>query len=250
MYYMDWVVRDKREGATAVTPEDTAGAKRLNKDDPETVEVFRRSYDAAQKELKDPGPAPVQEPPPKGLGRIRDILTSGDEKRELHHQEATDAWRVSKTHYERWTGPFEDLLDQYAGRITPPVMIATADGKEGARGRSNHVSESDYAFGVNILQPEFNAVAAYGVEALGEESDLLLLGMESKKEILAFAGRLESILNAYKSSGRDQDELNIEEVEHAIRWLRFWGNAGHTIETEGLTAFDLEDGTRIVVETC
>ena len=246
MIVADWLVKEKTDGRKIVLPEETAGAKRFDKSDPETVAMLRRFYDEAQNVLEDPGPPPAPELVPTGLKRLWHAVTAKSLGRALRNRARMGDWKSEMAHYALWTGPFDAVVEHHAKERPPKTIIATAEGREDAIGQFANFSEDHYAFGVQALMPDDNDVIYFAESELGEHYDPDIMGYESSAQILGLADTLERNLAAYRASDRKHDPGSMTAVEFGIKWLRFWGGHGHGIEADVRGAHFLADGTTVL----
>ena len=246
----DWVVLSKSEGRDIVRPEHTASGKRFDKSDPETVEMLRKLYDHAQTELPDPGPPPEPNPPFTIFSRIWDFVSRGREMGHIVHRSRLENWRLESDNYVLWKGPFEAVLEHHANESPPKLIIPTTPGCEDALGQYQNFTDSQYAFGLHSLMPDYNDVTYFADSEL-EESNLEvgLMLVEQPHELLAIADALEEALQAYQDAGRDPDPGSVQAVEFGRGWLRFWGNHGHKLRTDSRGVIDTAEGVRFIVET-
>lgn len=245
----DWVVLSKSEGRDIVRPEHTAGGKRFDKSDPETVEMLRKLYDHAQTELPDPGPPPEPNPPFTIFSRIWDFVSRGRDIGHMVHRSGLENWRLEKDNYAFWTGPFEAVLEHHANESPPKLIIPTAPGCEDALGQYQNFTDSLYAFGLHSLMPDYNDVTYFAdseLEDFNFEAGLMLV--EQPHELLAMADALEEALQGYQDAGRDPDPGSVKAVEFGRGWLRFWGTHGHKLRMDVRGVIDTAEGVRFFVE--
>jgi hypothetical protein len=245
----DWVVLNKSEGRDIIRPEHTAGGKRFDNSDPETVEMLRKLYDHAQTELPDPGPPLEPNPPLTVFSRIWDLVSRGKDFRHMLHRSKLDDWRAAVENYTLWTGPFEAVLEFHANESPPKLIIPTAPDRKDAIGQFQNFTDSIYAFGFHSLLPDYNDVTYYADTKLaGYDFEIDLMLVEQPNELLAMADTLENALQAYEAADRDPDPGSVNAVQYGIRWLRFWGSHGHKLRTDVRGVIDTAEGTRFIVE--
>lgn len=266
----DWVVLSKSEGRDIVRPEHTAGGKRFDKSDPETVEMLRKLYDHAQTELPDPGPPPEPNPPFTIFSRLWDFVSRGRDIGHIVHRSRLESWQFERDNYAFWTRSFEAVLEHHANESPPKLIIPTAPGCEDALGQYQNFTDSLYAFGLHSLMPDYNDVTYFAdselangepadselaegepadseLENFNFEADLMLV--EQPHELLEMADALEAALQGYQDAGRDPDPGSVQAVQFGMRWLRFWGTHGHKLRTDSRGVIDTAEGVRFIVET-
>lgn len=199
---LDWVVLDKVENGRTVEPWETLGARRLSKDDPETVAKFRERYEAQQQRIAPPRKRPWWA-----------FLT----------REPSDI-RREREHREYWGRPFEAVLNEAASRERPPIMIYAAPESEDGLGVVIGGFAERWDFRAQMLESRHNDVIAKTTF----DDSRCWTDMEPA-EMIAVADDLEAALAAYRRTQDERDADSEAIVEGAVRWLRFWAGKGHPI---------------------
>ena len=237
---LDWYVEPKTENGRQVKPSETAGLKYLDRNDPESVETFRKIYEARRREYEDPGAPPTPEPKPGGLAGLFDGIRRAGRDRRWRNERALKNWEFRKRRHDHWNRPFETVLEETLESGEAVVTRYAAPDRQDALAKFLGTGDV-YDFRANELREETNVVSEFAGNELREFWPIEIANDQTPDDMLKLADDIERSLAAFREAGRDragedgdQEEIDdsIEIVEAAIPWLRFWARHGHSITAD------------------
>ena len=194
---LDWIAQARADGTK---PEETLGMRRLSRDDPETIEEFRKIVDSYRAAVAARGAKP------------------------------------GNPFHDYWMRDFEKILDEELAQEGGPKFIASTAKVQQPEGVSgSFVCSESSSFRGKMISftgvSEDDASDAYG----GDDPDDQYV--MSPKYALAYADRLQkyvddpSLLKSRDNWGGNPTnrEEDIEILKQAITYLRFWGERDHPI---------------------
>lgn len=244
---LDWFLEPKEVDGRTVQPAETAGRKFLDKNDPDSVDKFRKIYDEKRATLKDPGAPPTPTPPPPGFGRIAQFFNGVHSRRGSMHRMALHVWDAEKREFDWWNRPFDVVVDEFSKQQPPFVVQHASEECENALARYLGMGDV-YDFRADQLREDKNVVTNFAYFEEKKDWPMLIAVEQTPSGMLELADEMEKSLAAYRAAGSrktyvkagldmedgvevdaEELEMQIDAVETAIRWLRFWGGKGHSI---------------------
>lgn len=228
---LDWVIQDKVVDGRTVTPAETAGQRILDPKDPESIALLEEHREEMRKRWPLPGPMPAIAPGPGGLWSVFDVLLGGPLRRRRDHEKKLAAWRSDKVDAERYHLPLEQVLPSFVAEDPPYVVQEAAPDRQDALAEYTGCG-SAYSLDAWYLHDDYNAVAAHAAFELKLQYSSELGLDRSPQEMLDLANDMSWSLAHYLKNVSDRDQDSIDMIRAAIRWLLFWGRAGHGFITD------------------